>query len=129
VNGSDGFHPLTIVKNGCSARVKREGGEYLDWTPQDFACMFLLWVADEYPDCVGRNISLPDVETEFFPRFQAATGCHNLQVGTLQRGLREVKETAYYTDRTGKRCSVTVYWVPDPAAAVVDLAAAERKRA
>jgi hypothetical protein len=61
------------------------------------------------PDCPGRTISHPDVAEKFFPRFQVASGCYNLQLGTLLRGLRQVKQTDYYADRTGKRCSVTVY--------------------
>jgi hypothetical protein len=125
----DGFPPLTIVKNGRGARVKREGGEKLDCTPEYFACWFLFWLVDEYPDCAGHNITAHDIETEFFPRFQAAADCHNLQLGTLLRGLREVRGTDYYTDQTGRRRSATVYWVPKPTAEVVEIASAERKRA
>jgi hypothetical protein len=90
--------------------------------------MFLLWLVDEYPDCAGRNITIHDIESEFFPRFKVAGDCRNLQLGTLLRGLRNVRQAGYYTDRTGRRRSVTVYWVPKAAATVEDLAAAKRGR-
>jgi hypothetical protein len=117
--------------SGSSARIWREGEEKLEWTPEDFACYFLWWLAAEYPDCAGRNVSLADIEDDFFPRFQAATGCHDLQLGTVLRGLGVVtkKVERRYTDWTGRRCSITEYHVPDPAAAVVNLAEAKRERA
>ena len=129
-DGSDEFEPLIIVTRGQAARIKRDGDDLeSEWTPADFAWFFLWWVATEYPECAGRTITWPDIEDAFLPRFQASTGCH-LQPGTLQRGLNEVttKHEERFTDVTGSRRSRTVYDVPAPAAAVVDLAA-ERKRA
>jgi hypothetical protein len=104
----------------------------MEWTPADFAGCFLWWLSTTYPDCAGYNISLADIEDEFFPRFQAAAGCHNLQLGTLLRGLGEItkKGERRYTDCTGKRCSMTEYCVPKAASPnVVERAAAERKLA
>jgi hypothetical protein len=103
----------------------------LEWTPEDFARCFLWWLATEFPDCAGCNIRLSDIDDEFFPRFQAATGCHNLQLGALLRGLGGItkKSERRYMDYTGKRCSMTEYLVPKPVAAVVELAAAKRERA
>jgi hypothetical protein len=123
---------LTIVTDGRSARVLREYDDgTVEWTPADFARCFLWWLATEYTNCAGRNVSIADIEDEFFPRFQTAAGCQSLQLGTLLRGLGEVtkKGERRYTDHTGKRCSMTEYRVPKLAAKVVDLDAVRRARA
>lgn len=126
--GSDEFPPLVIVTRGRAARVKRDDQE--EYTPADFARIFLQWIATEYPPCSGRNVNVPDIEEGFLPRFKAAIDCPYLQLGTLLRGLGEVTEKGEerYTDWTGRRRSTTTYDVPRPPAAVVNLSV-ERKRA
>ena len=103
----------------------------IEWTNADFAGLFLRWIAQEYPACRNGWVSVFDIETEFFPRFQEAAGCHYLECGALYRGLGAVtqKRDRRYTEYSGKRHSMTEYKVARAAATVVDLAAAERKRA
>ena len=129
-NTSDDFPPLSFVRIGDTVRIARPPDERLEWTNQDFAHLFLWWLATEP---VFRNawVSVHDIETELFPRFQDDASCLNLEVGALFRGLGKVtqKRDRTYTDWTGKRCSMTEYKVPKVASYVVDLAAAERKRA
>jgi hypothetical protein len=74
-------------------------------------------------------VSVLDIETDFFPRFQDAAGCRYLEYGTLYRGLSECteKRERRYTGFSGKRHSMTEYLVPGPAGDVVDLA--ERREA
>lgn len=110
---SRGHGPLTIVRHGHLAKV-RNGEDGFDWTPQDFARLFLEWVASEYPSCRGSSIVKPDVEKYFLPRFKAATGCTHLKLGSLLLGLGDVthKSERMYTDGTGRRRSVMVYDVP-----------------
>jgi hypothetical protein len=76
-------------------------------------------------------VSAWDIEEEFFPRFQEAAECFYLECGALYRGLGKVakKRDRTYTNRVGKRCSMTEYKVPKAASSVVEIAEAERKRA
>jgi hypothetical protein len=133
-NGSDStpdsFPPLNFIRIGDTVRVARPPEERLEWTNQDFARLFLWWLATE-PTCRNGWVSVPDIDDDFFARFQADAGCHCLGVGALYRGLGAVtqKRERNYTDFTGKRCSMTEYLVPDPTASVVELEAAERRRA
>jgi len=102
----------------------------IEWTNLDFADLFLQWIAREYPACGNGWVSVLDIETEFFPRFQEAARCHHLGSGALYRGLSAVteKRERRFTEFSGRRCSMTEYKVPKSASAVIDLAA-ERRRA
>ena len=132
-NGSestaDSFPPLSFVRIRDTVRIARPPEERLEWTNQDFARLFLWWLATE-PAFGNAWVSVHDIETELFPRFQADSGCHYLEVGALYRGLGKVtqKRERTYTEYSGKRCSMTEYKVPKSASAVVDLAT-ERRRA
>jgi hypothetical protein len=132
-DGSDDFPPIEIVTNGRTAWVKN--GVVLS-TPADIARVFLLWVAETYPECAGKTINASDIEHHFFPRFKVAIDCPNLPLGTLQRGLTDLSdydditekvEERYKDWRDGKRRSRTTYLVPRLSAAVVKLA--ERREA
>jgi hypothetical protein len=92
----------------------------IEWTNPNFARRFLLWLATEYPDCRNGWVSVLDIETEFFPRFQVAAGCHYLACGALFRGLGKVtqKREHTYTEFSGRRCSMTEYRVPNVTAAL-----------
>jgi hypothetical protein len=116
---SDDFPPLTVSRIGDTVRVVRPPDEMVEWTNQDFAQLFLRWLATE-PACRNGWVSVLDIETEFFPRFQADAGCHHLGVGALYRGLGKVtkKRERTYTEYSGKRCSMTEYKVTAPAAVV-----------
>jgi hypothetical protein len=131
VKGSDGFAPLTVVRIRDTVRIDRPLSEKVEWTNADFGHLFLLWIAGEYPACRNAWVNVNDIEDEFYVRFIEAAGYRNLQLGALLRGLGEVtaKRERSCTDFTGKRRSVTEYKVPKAASNVVDLAAAERKRA
>jgi hypothetical protein len=128
----DGFPPLTVIKIGDTVRIDRPLAERVEWTNEDFARVFLWWLATEYPACRnGGWVSVPDIDDEFFVRFQEAAGCHYLEYGALYQGLGKVtqKRERQYKDCFGKRCSMTEYKVPRAASNVVDLVAAEPKRA
>jgi hypothetical protein len=128
----DGFPPLIVVRIGDTVRINRPPDRKFEWSNEDFACLFLRWLATEYPACRnGGWVSVPDIDDEFFVRFQEAAGCHYLEYGALYQGLGKVtqKRERQYKDCAGKRCSMTEYKVPRAASNVVDLAAAERKRA
>jgi hypothetical protein len=123
---------LTVVKIGDTVRIDRPPDEKDEWSNEDFARLFLQWLATEYPACRdGGWVSVPDIDDEFFLRFREAAGCPYLECGALYQGLSKVtqKRERTYKDGTGKRCSMTEYKVPKAAAAVVDLAAAKRGRA
>jgi hypothetical protein len=131
VKNSDDLPPLTICRIGDTVRIDRPPDEKIEWTNQDFARLFLLWLATEYPSTQNGWVSVLDIETEFFDRFQEADGCHYLACGALYRGLGKVtkKRERTYTDYNGKRCSMTEYKVPKAASNVVDITTPERKRA
>jgi hypothetical protein len=110
----ESFPPLTFVTIGQSALVDRPDMERRAWLPEDFARLFLGWVAHEYPHVGGRHINVVDIELDLLPRFQVATICPNLGLGTLLRGLGKVtkKRERQYANHTGARCTVTEYLVP-----------------
>ena len=74
------------------------------------------WVKDSFPlfcRSLGGKIVDPPRYTVFANRLAQV----------MERGRRDFWENGV------RQGTLTVYWVPDPAAAVVDLATAERKRA
>jgi hypothetical protein len=94
--------------------------------------LFLQWLAGTYPACHnGGWVSVPDIDDEFFVRFQEAAECHALERGALFQGLGKVtqKRERAYKNGAGMRCSMTEYKVSKTAATVVDIAAAKRERA
>ena len=105
--------PLTILTNSESAMVATGWGNR-EWTNELFARSFLRWIAREYPDCAGKKISASDIETYLLPRFQAATGCVHLALGSLLRGLGKVTEKTErsYMDWTGAQRELVEYRVP-----------------
>ena len=66
-NASDGFPPLTFVRIGDTVRVARPPEERLEWTNEDFARLFLWWLATE-PVCRNGWVSVHDIETEALPQ-------------------------------------------------------------
>jgi hypothetical protein len=108
-----GLGRLTIITIGDAAWVANGFGNR-EWTNEDFAREFLRWIAREYPDCAGRKIVANDIEVSFLPRFQAATGCVHLALGSLLRGLSNVtqKTERSYTDWTGLQRTTMEYRVP-----------------
>ena len=115
MKASGDFAPLTVVRIGDTVRIDRPLGARFEWTNADFARLFLLWLAGEYPACRNAWISVHDIEDEFSIRFIEAAECHSLQLGALLRGLGKVtlKRERTYTDWTGKRCSMTEYKNPE----------------
>jgi hypothetical protein len=105
--------PLTILTNGDTAMVANGLGNR-EWTNEDFAREFLLWVAREYPPCAGKKISVGDIDTFFLPRFQIKTGRIHLALGALLRGLGKVTEKIErtYTDWSGLQRELVEYRVP-----------------
>lgn len=95
----------------------------VEWTNADFAHLFLHWLAREYPAYRNGWVSAFDIETEFFERFQEAAHCYYLECGALYRGLGAVtkKRDRRFTEYSGRRCSMTEYLVPDPAASTKGL--------
>ena len=70
---------MTVSRIGDTVRIDRPPGEMVEWTNVDFAGLFLRWVARKYPACRNGWVSVFDIETEFFPRFQEAAGCRYLE--------------------------------------------------
>jgi hypothetical protein len=129
---ADEFPPLKVVIVGDTAQVDRSPLEKDEWTSEDFARLFILWLTHEVPETRGKWVSALDIETEYFERFQVAAECYYLEVGSLLRGLgrhlgKAGKRDRTYTDATGKRREKAEYKIPKVAANVIDLA--ERKRA
>jgi hypothetical protein len=110
---SDDFPPLNVVRIGDTVQIGRSADEKVEWSNQDFAGLFLRWLTTEYPSSRNGWVAAIDIETEFFSRFQEATGCHYLECGALYQGLGKVteKRERTYKDGTGKRCSLTEYKV------------------
>src|SRR5262245_27962417 len=80
-NGSDGFPPLSVVRIGNTVRIDRSLDEKVEWSNEDFACWFLLWLATEFPACQNCGwVSVPDIDDEFFVRFQEDAGCPYLEL-------------------------------------------------
>ena len=120
--------PLTTTRVGDNS-VRVVNGK-VDWTHEDFAEVFLDWLAMTEPNYRNGWVWYPDIRKHLFKRFKAETGCRHLAFGVLIRGLTGVthKRDVAFTDITGKRHTTTEYWVGD-AIAVVEVAAAERRRA
>ena len=105
--------PLTIVRYGGSARVKRYGKDKWDWSNEDFARQFLQWLVDRYPAYRSGRVCVPDIRDYLFAQFKEETGCRHLEAGSLLRGLGNVTDKAevIYTDATGRRRTMTEYGV------------------
>jgi hypothetical protein len=88
--------PLTILKIGGSAGVANGLG-YRERTNENFATEFLRWIGREHPGIGGLWIAAYDIEASFFPRFQAATGCVHLALGSHLRGLGNVTGKSPHT--------------------------------
>jgi hypothetical protein len=103
--------PLTTTRIGDSVRVVNGKAE---WSPEDFARVFLSWLVMTDPNYCDGWVWFPDIRKHLFKRFKVDAGCRYLKLGTLARGLGGVtqKREVTHVDITGRRRTTTEYWVP-----------------
>jgi hypothetical protein len=122
---------LFVMNVRDSIRLSGPHGPLAEEPPTDAMAKYLLaWLAAEFPATAGRWVAYPDLRDHVYPRFQAQTGLKR-SLGSVLRGLNKVTKARNreYTDhRSGERKTLKEYLVPDPAAAVVELADEKRKR-
>lgn len=103
--------PLSTSRIGDNS-VRVVNGK-TDWSPEDFARVFLSWLVMADPNYRSGWVWFPDIGKHLFKRFKAESGCRHLKLGTLVRGLGSVtmKREVAHTDITGRRRTATEYWV------------------